>query len=131
MGSIGLGATDDDAVIRDLARGDTGEDVRVLQGVLVKRGYATLESQVDGIFGRATEAFVVHFQWRHGLNVDGVVGPRTRAALGLYARPPGGEGEEPVLSEIEGLELGLGEPLADHAEVAVGEPADVSDADVA
>jgi hypothetical protein len=109
--------TGSDAVIRDLGRGDTGKDVEVLQRLLVKRGYEPLEAQIDGSFGRATEAFVVHFQWRHGLNVDGVVGPRTRAALGLYARPPASEGEEPVLSEIEGLELGLGEPLADHADI--------------
>jgi hypothetical protein len=60
---------------------------------------------------------VVHFQWSHGLNVDGVVGPRTRSALGLYARPPSGEGEQPILSEIDGLELGLGEPLTDHADI--------------
>ena len=83
----------DEAVIRDLARDDTGEDVKVLQGILVKRGYTMLESQLDGIFGRATEASVVHFQWQHGLNTDGVVGPRTRTALGLYARAGSGEGE--------------------------------------
>jgi hypothetical protein len=49
--------------------------------------------------------------------MDGVVGPRTRTALGLTARPPKNEGEEPTLSEIEGLELGLGEPLTDHADI--------------
>jgi hypothetical protein len=107
-------ASNDGAVIRDLSREDTGHDVEVLQAILVKRGYNT---QVDGIYGRATEAFVVHFQWRHGLNMDGVVGPRTRAALGLEARPPRAEGEEPLLSEIEGLELGLGEPLTDHVDI--------------
>jgi hypothetical protein len=112
----------DEAVIRDLSLGDTGADVEVLQRILVKRGYQLLESQVDGTFGRATEAFVVHFQWLHGLNVDGVVGPRTRAALGLHAKPPEREGEQPVLSEIEGLELGMGVPLTDHADVLGGQP---------
>jgi peptidoglycan hydrolase-like protein with peptidoglycan-binding domain len=107
----------DDAVIRDVSRDDTGQDVEALQRILVKRGYTQLESQVDGIFGRETEASVVHFQWSHGLNVDGVVGPRTRTALGLYARPPSSEGEQPILSEIDGLELGLGEPLTDHADI--------------
>ena len=114
--------TEDEAIIRDLSLDDAGEDVKVLQGVLVKRGYRSLEHQVDGMFGRETEACVVHFQWRHGLNVNGVVGPRTRAALGLYARPPRIEGELPILSEIEGLDLGQGEPLTDHADVAVGQP---------
>ena len=105
----------DEPVIRDLSRGDHGLDVEVLQRLLVKRGYAEL--QVDGVFGRSTEACVVHFQWRHGLNVDGVVGPRTRTALGLTARPPDKEGGEPVLSEVDNLELGLGPPLEDHAEI--------------
>lgn len=114
--------TEDEAIVRDLALDDTGEDVKVLQGILVKRGYGSLAQQIDGIFGRETEACVVHFQWRHGLNVNGVVGPRTRAALGLYARPPSIEGEAPILSEMEGLDLGQGEPLTDHADVAVGEP---------
>jgi hypothetical protein len=108
---------DQETVIRDLSRDDEGEDVRVLQRILIKRGYTLLEPQVDGIFGRSTEAFVVHFQWQHGLNADGVVGPRTRTALGLYARPPADEGGEPILSEIDGLELGQGEPLTDHADI--------------
>lgn len=112
----------DEAVIRDLACGDAGADVEVLQRMLVKRGYKLLEPQIDGIFGRGTEACVAHFQWLHGLNVDGVVGPRTRTALGLYAKPPSAEGEEPMLSEIEGLELGLGPPLTGHADVVGGEP---------
>jgi Putative peptidoglycan binding domain len=132
MDAINTDATGDDAVIRDLARDDTGEDVKVLQGMLVKRGYTVLEPQLDGVFGRATEACVVHFQWQHGLNTDGVVGPRTRTALGLYARPGSGEGEESTLSEIEGLDLGLGEPLTDHVDVAGADPDEqpvVSDSD--
>ncbi|MDQ3729662.1 MAG: peptidoglycan-binding domain-containing protein [Actinomycetota bacterium] len=104
--------------IRDLARGDHGEDVKVLQGILVKRGYKVLEPHINGMFGPTTEAFVVHFQWRHGLNVDGVVGASTRAALGLDARPASDEINESILNEREGLELGLGEPLADHIDVA-------------
>ena len=115
-------AYDGDLEIRDLSRGDEGADVDVLQRILVKRGYTPLETQVDGIFGRVTEAFVVHFQWLHALNVDGVVGPRTRAALGLEVKARAAEGEQPTLSEIEGLELGLGPPLADHADVLGEEP---------
>jgi peptidoglycan hydrolase-like protein with peptidoglycan-binding domain len=107
----------DKPVIRDLSRGDHGLDVEVVQRLLVKRGYVLLEQQVDGIFGRSTEACVVHFQWRHGLNMDGVVGPRTRTAMGLTAKPPAEEGGEPVLSEIEDLELGLGPALEDHADM--------------
>jgi N-acetyl-anhydromuramyl-L-alanine amidase AmpD len=91
--------------IRDLGRGDEGEDVKALQHLLVKRGYKILEPHVDGVFGRATEAFVTHFQWRHGLHVDGVVGQGTRTALGVHDR----------------LDLGLGEPLRGHVHVGGAE----------
>jgi N-acetyl-anhydromuramyl-L-alanine amidase AmpD len=119
----------DDAspVVRNLARGDVGDDVKVLQSLLVKRGYTVLEPHVNGILGRATEAFVVHFQWHHALNIDGIVGPGTRAALGLDATPAIGDGERHVLKESEGLELGLGEPLADHVDVEVGESTQATD----
>jgi peptidoglycan hydrolase-like protein with peptidoglycan-binding domain len=116
-----IDTTDEEPVIRDLSRGDNGQDVEVLQRILVKRGYTLLAPQVDGIFGRSTEACVVHFQWSHGLNIDGVVGPGTRGALGLTAKHPETEGGEPTLSEIEGLELGLGDPLTDHVEVVMPE----------
>ena len=95
---------------RDLGRGDTGADVKALQRILVKRGYGLLKPRVDGVFGRSTEAFVVHFQWRHGLHIDGVVDQSTRAALGLEL-PKGGKG---------GPELGLGKPLEQHVEMPVG-----------
>ena len=74
--------------VRDLRRGDKGDDVRALQLVLVKRGYHLLEPHCNGEFGPHTEAFVVHFQWKHKLNVDGVVGERTQDRAGL-----GGHGE--------------------------------------
>lgn len=112
-------------VRRDLGRGDTGDDVKVLQHLLVKRGYKVLEPHVNGIFGPTTEAFVVHFQWKHGLNIDGIVGRNTRAALGLDAIPAVGDAIEPVLDVIEGLDLGEGEPLEEHVHVEVGEPSPV------
>jgi hypothetical protein len=61
-----------------LALGDRGEAVRRVQGTLRQR---EAHLQVDGIFGRATEAAVIRFQRRAGLADDGIVGPRTWAAL--------------------------------------------------
>lgn len=57
-----------------LTLGARGADVRYLQ----KR----LKITVDGIFGAGTLKAVVKFQKAHGLTPDGVVGPRTWAALG-------------------------------------------------
>jgi hypothetical protein len=37
----------------------------------------------DGVFGPITERAVKRFQRSNGLLVDGIVGPQTRAALGL------------------------------------------------
>jgi Transglycosylase-like domain/Putative peptidoglycan binding domain len=58
-----------------LKRGDRGPAVKRVQG--------RLRTEVDGIFGRATERSVKRFQRRRGLEVDGVVGPATRRALHL------------------------------------------------
>lgn len=54
--------------------GSRGQDVRSLQ--------AALSLCVDGIFGKITEEAVKNFQHDSGLNPDGIVGPKTWAALG-------------------------------------------------
>ncbi|HEB76373.1 MAG TPA: hypothetical protein ENJ04_08490 [Nitrospirae bacterium] len=58
----------------------SGEDVLELQMRLKRLGYSTV-GQPDGIFGTRTDSAVRDFQARHGLKVDGIVGPRTWSTL--------------------------------------------------
>ena len=68
-------------VVRALKRGDQGDDVRQLQAALVDAGYDL--GKIDGDFGIMTQRAVVCFQFEHSLEVDGICGPKTRAALGI------------------------------------------------
>lgn len=61
--------------------GARGEDVKKIQTVLKKWGY--YNGAVDGIFGNGTLSAVKAFQKKNGLVVDGIVGPKTAAAMGI------------------------------------------------
>ena len=54
---------------------------RKVQTKLKRWGYYT--GTVDGIYGNLTRKAVRYFQSRNGLAVDGIVGPKTAAALGI------------------------------------------------
>lgn len=63
-----------------MKHGDRGAEVLALQRRLVDAGFAP--GPADGVFGPRTEEAVLAFQGRYGnLLMDGVVGPRTMAAL--------------------------------------------------
>lgn len=63
-----------------LREGDRGDGVKWLQQRLIAAGYLR-KSELDGDFGRITLGAVLAFQLEHGLAVDGIVGPATRAEL--------------------------------------------------
>ena len=71
--------------MRTLSLNSTGPDVSALQNRLRQLGFNPGAS--DGSFGPATQAAVMAFQRSERLVVDGEVGPRTAAALGLIAVP--------------------------------------------
>ena len=65
-----------------IKQGNRGETVRLIQQKLKRWGYYT--GSVDGIFGAKTKEAVKYFQRKNGLKVDGIVGDKTLAALGIY-----------------------------------------------
>jgi len=64
-----------------LKKGDSGVAVSALQSMLIERGFPCGSTGVDGKFGNATLNAVKQFQQYSGLKVDGIVGPKTWAAL--------------------------------------------------
>ena len=70
-----------------LRKGSKGAYVTLLQKQLLDRGYGLGSWGADGDFGSATEKAVRAFQGDQGLAVDGIVGPKTWAALGNPDQP--------------------------------------------
>lgn len=69
------------ALADSLRRGSRGTLVTQLQTKLKRWGYYT--GAIDGVFGTGTEKAVKAFQKKVGLTADGIVGPKTAAALGM------------------------------------------------
>lgn len=69
-----------------LRRGSRGEWVRKAQRILADANFDP--GPIDGIFGPLTETAVREFQRSKGLTVDGIIGPRTWAAMGVDCTTP-------------------------------------------
>lgn len=57
--------------------GDRGEEVKLLQNMLITAGWKQVIKVADGIFGKDTDTAVKEVQRLYGLTVDGIVGPAT------------------------------------------------------
>ena len=66
-----------------LSIGSRGAEVVTLQQELNRQLFPSPRLSTDGAFGGLTRTAVRAFQDRAGLRVDGLVGPMTRAALGM------------------------------------------------
>lgn len=64
-----------------LQRGDSGEDVREMQELLIANGFSCGSSGADGEFGADTEKAVIAFQTKYGLTADGQYGEKSKAKL--------------------------------------------------
>lgn len=68
--------------LRELKKGDTGDDVLTLQILLKGRGCnGNMNKTLDGKFGKNTNGAVELFQKKNGLEVDGIVGIKTWGKL--------------------------------------------------
>lgn len=67
--------------VRTIRKGDTGDDVREMQKLLIKAGATLPRYGVDGNCGDETVAAIKAFQTAHGLVVDGLCGVLTMAKL--------------------------------------------------
>ncbi len=64
-----------------LSKGSRGYQVKVAQSLLILNGCACGRYGADGVFGADTLAAVKKYQRAKGLEVDGIVGPKTWNAL--------------------------------------------------
>ena len=62
--------------------GSRGSEVTQIQTKLKRWGYYS--GNVDGIYGSQTLNAVKYFQRKNGLKVDGIAGPATLKAMGIY-----------------------------------------------
>lgn len=87
---------------RLLKKGAKGDDVKILQELLMELGYALPRYGADGGYGSETVAAVKAFQRDNSLTVDGDYGEKSHAALmGILAEHEAQEDEEPEAEIVE------------------------------
>lgn len=64
-----------------LSKGDSGNDVKEMQKMLIACGYSCGSNGVDGDFGSATLSALKKFQKENGLEVDGCYGEKSKSKL--------------------------------------------------
>ena len=81
---------------RQLTKGMTGNDVKAMQEMLMRLGYALPKYGADGDFGSETERAVIAFQKKQGLTADGKYGEEThKAVMAAIADNENGKPDEP------------------------------------
>lgn len=67
----------------NVAKGTTGQAAKIVEGLLIGNGFPVGcdPTHLDGIIGPVCDNSIKDFQGRHGLQVDGVVGPHTLSTL--------------------------------------------------
>jgi uncharacterized protein (TIGR02594 family) len=100
------------------------DTITKIQQALVAKGFVA--GEVDGVWGRRSIAAVKAFQESAGLDIDGIVGPRTLAALFSGATAAPASPLLPWLAEAENL-LGTREILGSRSNPVILDWADSLD----
>lgn len=87
---------------RMLRRGNKGSDVVTVQNVLKSQGFMSRSVNSTGYYGSITTQAVRNFQRARGLRVDGIAGPQTLRAMGLYGSGGTGTGGGSINSSAYG-----------------------------
>lgn len=101
--------------------GSRGSEVTQIQTKLKRWGYYS--GNIDGIYGTQTVNAVKYFQRKNGLTVDGIAGPNTLRAMGIYSSSSGSSSSNSNSSDLNLLSRlvygeARGEPYAGQVAVA-------------
>ena len=101
--------------------GSRGDEVIQIQTKLKRWGY--YNGNIDGIYGSQTQEAVKYFQRKNGLTVDGIAGPATLKAMGIYSSSSSGSSSSTNSNDLNLLARVVygearGEPYAGQVAVA-------------
>ena len=101
--------------------GSRGSEVTQIQTKLKRWGYYS--GNIDGIYGTQTVNAVKYFQRKNGLAVDGIAGPNTLKAMGIYSSSSGSSSSNSNSSDLNLLSRlvygeARGEPYTGQVAVA-------------
>ena len=101
--------------------GSRGDEVTQIQTKLKRWGY--YNGNIDGIYGSQTQEAVKYFQRKNGLTVDGIAGPATLKAMGIYSLSSSGSSSSTNSNDLNLLARVVygearGEPYAGQVAVA-------------
>ena len=92
--------------------GDTGNNVKNLQKLLIQLGYNLGKGGADGIFGEATKQAVMSFQKKKNLVVDGLAGKATLDAIYETTNETKAKSKVTVTANLLNVRLGPGTQYA-------------------
>ena len=101
--------------------GSRGDEVTQIQTKLKRWGY--YNGNIDGIYGSQTQEAIKYFQRKNGLTVDGIAGPATLKAMGIYSSSSSGSSSSTNSNDLNLLARVVygearGEPYAGQVAVA-------------